>query len=541
AWPLLLIGTMALARKRRLRAWCLAILLTVVAMSLTWSIAQTASNGTAAYFSPLTRAWELGLGGVVALTLPWIRRAPVRMAEPAALVGLAGIALAATTYGPTTVFPGSAALVPVIGTCLLLAAGAIRVGTQTERMLSLAPFQIVGRWSYSIYLWHWPILVLAAAWLDRDLTVGEGLVLAMGSVGLAGLTYSLIERPVRDASRLRKGRPIVSIGMGAALTASVLLVASTVLISAPHETIQGGDVAQTVVLPSEQLVLSAVEAGVSQKNWPAQPKRIANPAYAGDCNVTRAKTSAVLCVHGDPSATDVAVILGDSHGAMWVPALDLIGKEQGWQIVQMTKPGCQAPDFPRYSPTMKREYTECAQFRNWALAQIARLHPDLVLIASSSRDVQQWTDSGPSDANMEDVWGDGLAKVLQRVAPVADRVIVIGDMPYPDEPGIDCLTSHPDDAAACNTDRAEAVPATMNIVEQQTAQANGAEWVDVTPWFCTSSICPAVIGDLTVHRDNFHVNENYAVWLANVLGQAIGLIPIDRPMTAVHLPQTLTT
>ena len=83
------------------------------------------------------------------------------------------------------------------------------------------------------------------------------------------------------------------------------------------------------------------------------------------------------------------------------------------------------------------------------------------------------TDSATSDANMEDVWGDGLAKVLQRVTPVADRVIVIGDMPYPDEPGIDCLTSHTDDAAVCNTDRAEAVPATMNIVEQKTAQTNG--------------------------------------------------------------------
>ena len=198
-------------------------------------------------------------------------------------------------------------------------------------------------------------------------------------------------------------------------------------------------------LPDDAQVRSAVAAGVDVTDWPAQPKRIANPADSSACNVTRADKTAPHCVHGDPNGSHVAVIYGDSHAAMWIPALDVIGKEQHWQIVQLTKPGCQAPDFRRYSPTMKREYTECAAFRTWALDQIDQLQPDLVIISSSSRDVQQWTDEGPSSDGMDQVWGDGLARVLDRVKQDTDKVVVVGDIAYPDQPGIDCLSAHPHD------------------------------------------------------------------------------------------------
>jgi SGNH domain (fused to AT3 domains) len=77
----------------------------------------------------------------------------------------------------------------------------------------------------------------------------------------------------------------------------------------------------------------------------------------------------------------------------------------------------------------------------------------------------------------------------------------------------------------------------MNSVEQHVAEANGAVYVDVVPWFCTDQTCPAVINGITTHRDDFHVNENYAVWLSNVLGQAIGMVSPDHPMTAIQIPK----
>jgi hypothetical protein len=102
---------------------------------------------------------------------------------------------------------------------------------------------------------------------------------------------------------------------------------------------------------------------------------------------------------------------------------------------------------------------------------------------------------------------------------------VIGDMAYPTQPGIDCLTEHEGNVSACNTPLEEAVLADHNRVEQETAEAHGAEYVDIIPWFCTPETCPAVIGDLTVHRDALHINENYAVYLSLALAEATRLTP----------------
>ena len=324
--------------------------------------------------------------------------------------------------------------------------------------------------------------------------------------------------------------------MGAALVAVVLLTSNAVLAANPQPEEQGDDQALVMQLPDNAAVIDSVASAVDVTTWPEQPRRIQNPAYAGDCNVSRAATETALCVMGDPNADSVAVMLGDSHGAMWIPALDVIGKERGWAVVQLTKPGCQVPDFRRYSPTMKREYTECDEFRAWALDQIDAIQPDLVLIASSSRDVKQSVDGKPSGDDMPQVWADGMASVISRVEQASDRVVLIGEMPYPEGSGIDCLTAHTNDVQACNTPVEDALEPATAEAERQVASQMDAAYVDVVPWFCTAKTCPAVIGGLTVHRDDHHVAENYAVWLSNVLGRATGMVAKGDPMKTVTFP-----
>ncbi len=264
-------------------------------------------------------------------------------------------------------FPGYLAAVPVLGTCLVIAGGTVAAGVGAERLITLRPFLWAGKLSYSLYLWHWPVLILGAAWAGRDLTTVENLMLCVLAVGLSVLTYRLVEQPVRDSETLKARRPEVSIGLGVALTALVLVVATVALSGRSAESTTDVAMTGTMYLPTESQVLRAVAEGAEVQEWPDQPGRIANPAYSKDCDVSRAATTSSMCVHGDPEASRVMVIFGDSHAAMWVPALDVIGREQHWQVVQLTKPGCQVPDFPRYSPTMQREYTECAEYREWAL------------------------------------------------------------------------------------------------------------------------------------------------------------------------------
>jgi peptidoglycan/LPS O-acetylase OafA/YrhL len=535
-WPLLMITIGILCRNRSVRRWSTVALAVIVVVSLAFSAWQTPRNGTLAYFSPFTRAWELGLGGLLALAAPSLKRAPGVVGQVAGPVGVAMIGYAAVAFGPETVFPGLAALVPVIGACLVVAAGGIRGGFPVDRFISQRPFLFVGRLSYSIYLWHWPLLIVGAAWAGHELNLAQNAGLIVFSVVLSWLTFTLLERPVRDSGRLKARHPSVSLVMGSAFTAAIILVASVVIALIPNMPTIDAAEAGTIILPSEAQVESAVAEWTQETEWPPQPKRIANLAMAKGCRISRAATVGPLCRFGDPNASRVAVVYGDSHAEMWMPALDVIARSEGWQIVQVTKPGCQVPDFRRYSPTMKREYTECDTFRDWAIGQITSLKPDLIIISSSSKDVEEWTDDGPSGENMDQIWGDGLAKVIQEIQPSTSRVVVIGDMAYPVEPGIDCLTAHPDDIEECSAAVTDAVPAEMNAVEKQVAAANGADYIDVIPWFCTDSTCPAVVGGLTTHRDDFHINENYAVWLSNVLGQAIGLISPEHPLTAIRVP-----
>jgi hypothetical protein len=279
--------------------------------------------------------------------------------------------------------------------------------------------------------------------------------------------------------------------------------------------------------PNNAEVLRAVSRATNVKDWPDQPPRIANEAYSDECDVTRADTSSPICVHGDQYAASKLVVYGDSHAAMWIPTLDLIGEQQHWQVIQLTKPGCQVPDFPRYSDTLNREYTECAEYREWALGQLAEIRPDLVIMSSSYKDVARSVDGEKTPEGTSEAWEAGLASIIQRVLPLTGRIVVLGDMPYPAEPGIDCLTAHSNDVPECSTPRDEAVDDEHRAMERRVAERNGAEYVDVISWFCTDEICPAVIGGLTTQRDGFHVAENYAVWLSEALGTAIGLIP-DR-------------
>jgi hypothetical protein len=241
-----------------------------------------------------------------------------------------------------------------------------------------------------------------------------------------------------------------------------------------------------------------------------------------------------MCVHGDPEANRTMVIFGDSHGAMWIPSFDQVGTIARWRVVQLTKPGCQAPDYPAYSRQLRREYTECAEYRAWAIQQIGEIQPDLLIVTSARQGVILAENGEPTqdEAAVEAAWASGLGSVLDQVVPASGRAIVLGDMAYPDGPGLDCLTDNPNNVQVCNTPRDEGVLADHNAMEAQVAAEHGAEYVDVIPFFCTDVICPAVVGGLTTHRDEKHVSENYAVYLSRAIGEATGTMDEVAPSPA---------
>lgn len=524
-WPLLLMLAAATFRRVNLRLRLAVVLVAIVAASLAWSVYETAANGTAAYFSPFTRAHELAIGALLAVALPWLRRIPIRFGVGLAWSGLAIILVPVFAFSSTTSFPGALALIPVLGTALVIGGGVHGDEHGPVALLQAATLQAIGRLSYSIYLWHWPILVIAAAWAGRELPLGVNLLLCLGAIALAELTYRLVENPVRNATTLKRAAPLASLSVGVMLIVFSLGVSNIALALQATQGEQISEDAALQKLPLEHEVFAAVEAGVDVTEWPTQPPRISNIAYSKACNVTRSDTSGPACVFGDPEGEKTAVIYGDSQAAMWMPALDLIGKQEGVRFYALTKPGCAPVGLHTYSYVMKREYTECNEYRNWAMTKIAEIRPDTIVMTGAFRNLPLAVDGKPTTEGVSEAWMEGLSATIDQLDPVSGRVVVIGEMPYPNEPGIDCLTAHPGNVGACNTPFGDAVDAVHNEQQQRTAEAAGATYVDVTPWFCTDSVCPAVIGGLTVHRDRNHTAENYVVYLAQVFGEATGLVP----------------
>ncbi|HVL23598.1 MAG TPA: acyltransferase family protein [Thermomicrobiales bacterium] len=532
-WPILIMLVAIIGRRWPLRPKLGVALTGIILASLAWSVHQTTVDGTTAYFSPFTRASELAIGALLAVVAPLLPRLPRVSGIAMSWLGVALIGVSAFVIGPTTPFPGLAALAPVLGTALAIAGGTTAPGGGAEVVLKRWPLQWLGKLSYSLYLWHWPLLVLAAGRAGHDLALAENLMICLVALALAAATYALLENPLRSARVLRERAPAISVAFGLALVLLSTSV-STWYVEAHREPAPIElDEAEVAQFPTAAEVEQAVIEGTQVSEWPEQPPRLKNPAYEGECDVARKDTTSAACVFGNPDAKQTVVVFGDSHGTMWIPAFDEIGRQADWRVVQLTKPGCPAADFANYSTSLGREYTECAEFREFAFGTIAELRPDVVVVTGARKGVIVSDTGEPNsdDTAVDAAWEQGLATSLDRMQPHADRLIVLGDIAYADEPGLDCLSANPDDVEACNVPRDEAVLADHNAMERRVAAAHGADYVDLIPYFCTETTCPAVIGNLTTRRDTLHVAENYALWLSGALGEATGLAP-DRSASA---------
>lgn len=528
-WPLIVLVLVKLLPSISLRLKMAIALVAMFIGSYWWSIHQTETAVTVAYFSTFTRVFEIAAGCLLALAVPYLIGLPGRLAPVLNWGGLALLIFSILYIEPTMPFPGWIAILPVLGACLVIAGGTIAPDRGAERVLNLPFMTTLGKYSYGMYLWHWPMLLIAPGVIHRELTVPEKLlVVTLGAI-MGIVTYHLVENPLRNVAFLKTRPAYWSLAFGALLVLIPWGISQRYISAHQEGPAIAMEQAALSDYPNEEQVIAEVAASADVKNWPDQPPRIENLAYSDECDVTRAATSSSACVHGDPNAERTVVVYGDSHAAMWIPALDIIGKQADWKVIQLNKPGCIAPDFPTYSNVLGREYTECEQYREWAMGKIEEIQPDVVIVTSARSGSLMAVDGKGTEDGVEDAWEEGLGRTIDRITPNARRVVVLGDMPYPSQPGIDCLSANPNDVERCTDSREDAVLADHNAVEEKVAEEHGADYVDITPWFCTDEVCPAVINGLTVHRDSMHISENYAVWLSEVLGQATGLLdgPLD--------------
>ncbi len=542
-WPALLLVLVLLARRRSLpRGLVLAVLLVLTGASFVWSVVSTSSDPLAAYFSTPARAWELGLGALTALVASSVAsRMSSLVRGLVCLAGLVLIGIACVAYGDQTPFPGSAAAVPVVGSALVLLAGAGGQSAQPlpVRALGVLPMRVVGDWSYSLYLWHWPVLIIAERRVG-DLGFWRTALCVAVVFVLSALTYRYVEQPFRSPRRFPTRRALTLYPAAVAIVAAGSLgghyyseYSAGAFGDNPPITVDDFGVKDPSKFdlsddPTAALVQASVIAARHHMAIPSQltPDILTvrdDEPDVGACDYQN--DSRELCPRGDTSADRSIVVFGNSHARMWIPTFDEIGAELGYTTYYFVKPNCAASlvtvgELVPGSPP----WPECDDFRSWALDQIASLHPALVVVASSGPNPVLYDSSGdriPKD-RVDAAVQAGYVDLFGRLSTTADRSVLLRDVPKSEDLPDECLTEKGNDLGDCLF---SPLPASVNDADISVAAADesGTEVVDPTPWICWDGSCPAVIGDVLPYRDRGHLTTVYAASLADEVTEALGL------------------
>jgi peptidoglycan/LPS O-acetylase OafA/YrhL len=536
-WPLLLLIFALIWGKRR--APIVITLVLVVVASLTVSVLQTASSAPWAYFGAHTRAWELGIGALVAIGASRLATLPRTGAAVLTWIGLGAVVVSAFLYTEETPFPGYAAALPVLGSAAMIAGGCAAPSRGAVTVLGTWPFQQIGKYSYSWYLWHWPMLMIGPFVLGVEPNIPINLGLAAGSLVVAIGSYHLIENPARNQSWV-KAKARRGLAVGLALSSLAALVAQVGTMNPPQlarggKAVNTAQAVRTAADPEAELkriIAASAGAGALPANHTPKVQRAHYelPAYySSKCHLDFADVTAPgPCVFGDPAGKQSVYLFGDSHAAHWYPAMDAIAKERGWKLVVRTKSACQVPVVHTFAQVFKRPYDECYEWRNNVLAEIKQTRPKLVVMSSNGNNNGGLLDAsgnriGQGSAEEHDaLWVEGWARTFNAMKVSGTRLVMIEDTPWPGKDIPDCLAANSDRISRCARPTAEsfAVPARQALVSA-TARSMNVTVIETRPWFCTDAVCPAVVGNIMTWRDNSHISPKYATMLAPVLDAAL--------------------
>src|SRR4051794_30979353 len=542
-WPaLLMFSSLVWLRRshsrrpaRPLMATVVVVLAAVAALSLLASLSQTRGSPSWSYYSITTRAWELATGALLALASPLTRRLDRRLAIPLTWAGLAGIGFAAVTFTVATPFPGSAALVPVMGAAAVIAGGGTRHRWGTVALLGTAPLQRVGSWSYSWYLWHWPVLLLGLAVLAHPPSLAERLSLIGISLVLAVCSFVLVEQPIRRIQvivrRPRLGLACAGAFVGVALLA-VVMSGSLVPPLEPAARAAPPALGARHSLDGAQLARDLAR-GLRTKRMPGNLEPpLAKAAAAkpvivtNGCHLQHPGSRSKPCIYGDTKSRKSIVLFGDSHAATWFPALDLIARRHHWRLVDLTKAGCPPPEVEitfRGTP-----YSQCTAWRRNAQSQIAALHP-LLVVTEWARyiEVPEAKRLAGVPARFGSAWLDGVATIFGFLHGAAQHTVFISDTPTIAKSVPDCVAGHFTNVRACTTGRrAATLLPRIRSQELRLAAAEQIDSIDPTAWFCTRRGCPVIVGNILLYRDRAHMVPAWSRFLAPVLAGAI--VPVVR-------------
>jgi peptidoglycan/LPS O-acetylase OafA/YrhL len=541
-WPTLLLVVFLVSRKiaarradredaeRRTAARVVGgVLVVLCGASLFASVHMTDTDAPAAYFSTFARAWELGAGALLALTLPKFEAIPSKARQVLGWAGLGMIAYAALDYSSTTLFPGIAALLPVGGACLIVIAGVTPVSV--SRVLGVEPMTFIGDRSYSFYLWHFPVLIIVWQASGRYASTGVNLLLLTGAFVLASLTYKLYENPIRFARWLRGWRTAVLASVALAGTVAAVLVPVLAVDSAlasqnaasarVHTKLLAPAVGQpdpTHIWSAKPIpaVLRAADASLRGAPLPPFTPSVASLASTAESMYDMPNSCMPgfgpgvipqkVCHLGDLKSKRIVTIVGDSHAQQWISTLVTAAKTLHIQIVPLVKPGCFV-----FRITKVISGWPCQAWYKWAVAENKQLRPVATLV---SWEMANYAVPGSHQKLL-------LSEVRASMTKLPHAVL-IADPPNDGavQPG-NCLSAPGATMRTCTAKMPTWYPSFQKRL-QAMASAGHHKVLSTLQWFCARGTCPMVINHVVTTHDGSHMTPLYSTELGRVLGDELG-------------------
>ncbi|MCW3000125.1 MAG: acyltransferase [Solirubrobacterales bacterium] len=537
-WPILILLATSLVRvpSRAPRA-TLLVLGTVTALSLAASILYTASNPTEAYFVTPTRAWEFGAGGLLAVVAGAIGPGAMRAGAVRSLVswaGLGAITVAAFTYTDATAFPGIAAALPVLGTLAVMWAGAPAQRWSPTPLLSLRPVQLVGDISYGIYLWHWPLLVLAPFVLGHGVGTGTRIAVLVAGIGAAWVTKLTIEDPVRSSSLLMGRRPRLTFALAVVATGLVLVIAAGGTRQVQQQLRQATAAsARTIAAhphcfgaashdPARRCANPALRRTVVPK--PLEAKNEPNPA----CTRKTRVGAVSICEFGAPAATArrTFALIGDSHATHWRAGLEVVARRKAWHGLSITHTGCPFSRATYDLPEPAR--SRCVTWNRQVPQQLAR-HPEVDTVFVSN--ITGGNVFVPPGKSMDQAKMAGYRRAWAALPPTVKRVVVIRDTPKSTGSTLECvdaaITAGDDGGRRCGVPRSKALIPDPAATAARSLGRDRAQVIDMTRYLCDTRTCPPVIGGVLVYKDVHHLTRTYATTLGRYLQRKVDALELS--------------
>lgn len=519
-WPALLVALFLITRRFMhagrpwVRQWSLfAAMAAVVAASFAWATHLSRSDPNVAYFSTFTRVWELGIGALLAIAAPWCARIPAVVRPALAYLGLAGVVSSLFVVDPGVQFPAPWAALPVVSTAVVVASFQ---GAEVRGMIPLTNpvARYLGDTSYTLYLWHWPVIILLFSIMPKGLLF-DGIAIAL-ALALTAVTYHFYENPIRksdwlteeSSSRMKPSAWAVVGGLTAAsLVLTIAYIGYSEKISSAQEltAARNGTAPEFAPLSPKPDPCFGAPAMVNPgcALWtPSAPLMPGIDRFAKDNKgrqsgcFSEAGEALKSCTYGytGDDAVEIAVV-GDSHAAAILPALWPVLTQNRWHLTTYVGAGCRF-GFPR-DPRCQED----------KIAEALRNTP-YDLIFTTNRNIQGRTPEG----------------YIQAWSPLAEagrRIAVLKDNPVDSEESIACLTRMKlgDDAFGdCGTPRSDAIPPSDAMVAAAQV-VPGTQVIDLTKFYCTADRCPSVIGNVIVYQDaeNAHLTSTFARTLAPAL------------------------